>query len=77
MALRAVLRDGREVTLAAEYGETPDDLLDVVSRGNLTGSAVPLAGIMVKTTSGEEVSYADINTFASEVDHAFGETRRR
>lgn len=58
--LRAVLRNGERVTLAAEQGSTEAELVAHLTRDALTGSAVPLASAMVKLDDGTEIPYGDI-----------------
>lgn len=73
MTVRAVIRDGREVEIAPEDGLTIEEMQAKLTAGTLTGSAVPLADAKLRTVTGEEVAYVDIQTFAEDSDFLTGE----
>jgi hypothetical protein len=66
MTVLAVLRDGREVRLAASLGATTDEVIDTITSSVLTGSAVP--DIHLPLEDGTYVDYIEVNTFTSEGD---------
>lgn len=63
MTVRAVLRDGTEVDLHPDLGATVPEMMRGLSEDSLTGSATPLAEAKLRTATGEEISYSDVNTF--------------
>lgn len=74
MGVHAVLKDGRDVELAPSQGFTVDEVIEGITAGALTGSAVPLAEAKLTTTTGEEIAYVDVNTFAETSDFERGES---
>lgn len=59
--VRATLKNGESVTLAAEEGTTPDAVRARVAdatKGALTGSAMP--DVTLKTTDGDHILYAAV-----------------
>lgn len=64
--MKAILHTGREVELSGKYGQTHAALASSLSDGNLTGSAVPFADVVLDTADGRQVAYGDVEMFIEE-----------
>lgn len=71
--ITALLRDGREVSIAPECGQNVEDMVDRLTGEAFTGSGSPLENARLRTIEGEEVRYMDVQTFAETVDFLGGE----
>ncbi len=68
MSVRAHTANGESVLLAAHLGENPDQVIEGISRGSLTGSAAPFADVWLSTESGGAIRYSEIVRLETEPD---------
>lgn len=64
--VRAVLQDGSQVELDPALGDTIAELVSGLTASSLTGSAVPLAQVVLHDTAGREFTFGQILSFEDE-----------
>lgn len=64
--IRAVLQDGSQVELDPALGGTVAELVSGLTASSLTGSAVPLAQVVLHDTTGREFTYGQILSLSNE-----------